>query len=169
MWVIARSCALIRSQKFSVEVTPEKKGGRASTCWTSQTTSLVLKASELGPHEKFTWNSSPSPPGDLRQGVSAEGGRVWDALSWVWSGPKWYQVRTTCPFLFEIHVHFAQVRRSDLSEDGGRTQVQLEVVRGGVQEDHRHQRPVQGRERNWMAGNENISFALIRLKWKSNL
>ena len=25
-----------------------EKGGRASTCWTSQTTSLVLKASELG-------------------------------------------------------------------------------------------------------------------------
>ena len=30
MWVIAHSCALIRSQKFSVEVTPEKRAGEQS-------------------------------------------------------------------------------------------------------------------------------------------
>ena len=162
MWVIAHSCALIRSQKFSVEVTPEKRAGelpRAGQvkqhplCWKHQ--SLGGVATKYEPHEKFTWHNSPSPPGDLRQGVSTEGRRIWDALSWVWSWPKWYQVRATRPFLFEIH--FAQVRRSDLSEDGGRPQVQLAVVWGGLQEDYRHQRPVQGRERNWMAGNENIS------------
>ena len=67
----------------------------------------------------------------------------------------------------------AQVRRRGCSDNGGRGEVQPGPVRGGLQEGHASQCPVQDGEGDGMAGNNKTWFKVLELpqnpaNWNSN-